>query len=196
MTTPDGPRRQALRRADRVRRRFGQGQVELHDDSAVAAAWGQEHPDAFGGLWFDNDDAGAGEGPVRLAVAVRRGTDSALPDALRGAVQHPDRLSIVACDRSLRELEALAGRIRERHMPDRAAPGTRHVLTLSIDVRAGSVEAGIDDVNGEVARQPRHEFAGEPVVIAVAPNIAALSTAQPARARRGGARLGADSVRG
>lgn len=71
-------------------------QQELWGDMARLRGYGADHPDAWGGLWF--------EGP-RLVVGF---TDSAAhEDAVRSLVDHPDRLDIAVVPYSQAELEAV-----------------------------------------------------------------------------------------
>lgn len=157
-------RREAKRRALSMER-TRQGQQVLHPDSEVAARWGQEHPEAFGGLWFENDDSEAGTGPVRLAVAIQARTSNAVVESLRARLQHPDLLTVVACPYALRELESAASGIRRRYMPDRHDPSSSPaVRTLAVDVRRNRIEVGMAEADDETAAAIREELGDIPVV--------------------------------
>lgn len=163
MTDPSD-RGEARRRAG-AWERVSREQYLLHADSEAAAWWGREHPEAFGGLWFDNDDAEAGVGAVRIAVAVRARTSQVVVHSLHSRLQHPDRLTLVPCEFSMRELEAALRDIRDRHMPDRRSPGRgAHVTTLSLDIRRNRIEVGLSERDDDKARGIADKFAGFPVV--------------------------------
>jgi hypothetical protein len=159
------PDRHDARRSARTLSRVAQEQDLLREDADAATAWGREHPDVFGGLWFDNYEAKAGTGPVRLAVAVRAGAEPALTISLQSRLRRPDRLAVVPCTFSLLELNAARDQIREKHMPDRLSPdrGT-HITTLSIDVQRNSIEVGLSQRDDDKAREFADEVAGYPVV--------------------------------
>jgi hypothetical protein len=162
--TDPSDRGEARRRAG-AWERVSREQYLLHADSEAAAGWGREHPEAFGGLWFDNDDAEAGVGAVRIAVAVRARTSQVVVHSLRSRLQHPDRLTLVPCEFSMRELEAALRCIRDRHMPDRRSRGRgAHVTTLSLDIRRNRIEVGLSERDDDKARGIADEFAGFPVV--------------------------------
>lgn len=145
--------------------RVSREQQLLHADSEAAAGWGREYPEAFGGLWFDNDDAEVGVGAVRIAVAVRARTSQVVVHSLRSRLEYPDRLTLVPCEFSIRELEAALRGIRDRYMPDRRGRGRgAHVTTLGLDVRRNRIEVGLSERDDDKARGIAEEFAGFPVV--------------------------------
>jgi hypothetical protein len=70
-------------------------QRELRADIERLRHWGEQHPDRFAGLWFDNRAADDGTGPVRMGIAVVGDTATATQQ-LRLLVDHPDRVVVVA----------------------------------------------------------------------------------------------------
>lgn len=130
----------------------------------MVAAWGHRHPDHFGGLWFDNDAAEAGVGPVLLAVAIRDRASEDIVASLRSGLQHPDRLAVLPCAFSLRELDAVRCGIREKHMPARRQVRGTYVSTLGLDVRRNRIEVGLSERDEDLARNIAGAFAGFPVV--------------------------------
>jgi hypothetical protein len=85
--------------------------------------------------------------------------------SLRSRLQHPDRLTLVPCEFSMRELEAALRGMPDRHMPDRRSPGRgAHVTTLGLDVRRYRLEVGLSERDDDKARGIADEFAGFPVV--------------------------------
>lgn len=71
----------------------GAAQAELYDDVERLVAYGQQHPDSWGGLRFDG---------TRLVVSS---TDpGGLREAVAALVEHPDRVDVVRARRTEREL--------------------------------------------------------------------------------------------
>ncbi len=83
-------------------------QVELRDDIDLVRRYGEAHPDAWVGHWFENQ-------PTVRIVAEFAGTEVDEHEAtLRALVAHPDKLEVRRSDRYPRaHLDGIAASIRE-----------------------------------------------------------------------------------
>ena len=159
MTNGNG---QARARA-RILRRVASQQEQMHADMAAAERWGTEHPEQFAGTWFDNDDAEAGTGPVRVGLGVVRGSDPASVERLREQLRYPERLVVRECEHSLRDLGELRSEITARHMPKRQRPTGTYVSTISTDLQANAVHITLSTKDEEAAERLQQEFPGRPL---------------------------------
>ena len=95
-------------------------QSALRGDFEIVDQYGEEHPAAWAGIWWDNE-------PTVRIVAAFTG-DAALHDAaLRSRLRHPDRLVVRSSQHSLSDL----GRVREeieRTLRQRQAETGRQIL--------------------------------------------------------------------
>jgi hypothetical protein len=80
----------------------GQLQSALRGDFATVASYGEEHPGAWAGAWWDNE-------PTVRIVAAFTGDAASHDAALRPRLRHPDRLVVESSQHSLSDLR----RIRE-----------------------------------------------------------------------------------
>jgi hypothetical protein len=96
-------------------------QSALRGDFELTAGYGEEHPGAWAGAWFDNEPA------VRIVAAFTG--DAAQHDAaLRPRLRYPDRLVVESRQHSLRDLRRVREEI-ERDLEQRAAEAGRQILT-------------------------------------------------------------------
>ena len=96
-------------------------QSALRGDFEIVAHYGEEHPGAWAGAWFEN------EPDVRIVAAFTG--DAAQHDAaLRPRLQHPGRLAVESRQHSLSELRRIREEI-ERTLRQRQAQTGRRVLT-------------------------------------------------------------------
>jgi hypothetical protein len=165
---------QARARA-RILRRLSSQQEQMHDDMAAADKWGADHPDQFAGAWFDNGDAEAGAGPVRLALGVVRGSDPTPIDRLREQLRYPERLVVRACKHSLRELDELRSEIMSRHMPARRGATGTYVSSIGTDVQENFVHITLSTNDEQAAGRLRQEFAARPLKITLGVVVAPVA---------------------
>jgi hypothetical protein len=105
-------------------------QSALRGDPELIAGYGEEHPGAWAGAWFDNEPA------VRIVAAFTG--DAARHDAaLRPRLRHPDRLVMESRQLPLYGLRRVREEI-ERDLEQRAAEAGRWILT-SIGEGAGVI---------------------------------------------------------
>jgi hypothetical protein len=105
-------------------------QSALRGDFRLIADYGEEHPGAWVGAWFDNEQT------VRIVVAFTG--DAAQHDAdLRPRLRHPDRLVVESRQHSLADLRRIREEI-ERALEQRATQAGRPILT-SIGEGAGVI---------------------------------------------------------
>ena len=96
-------------------------QSALRGDFELIAGYGEEHPGAWAGAWFDNEPA------VRIVAAFTG--DAARHDAaLRPRLRYPDRLVVESRQHSLRDLRRVREEI-ERTLEQRATQTGRWILT-------------------------------------------------------------------
>jgi hypothetical protein len=95
-------------------------QSALRGDFELIADYGQEHPEAWAGAWFNNEPV------VRIVVAFTG--DVAQHDAaLRPRLRHPDRLIVESRQHSLSDLRRVREEI-ERTLKQRATQTGRRIL--------------------------------------------------------------------
>lgn len=92
----------------------------LRGDFELITRYGEEHPEAWAGAWFDNEPA------VRI-VAAFTGDLAPHDAALRAQLRHPDRLVVESRQHSLSGLRRLRGEI-ERTLEQRATETGRRIL--------------------------------------------------------------------
>ena len=155
---------QARARA-RMLRRVSAQQEEMHADMAAAESWGTAHLEQFAGTWFDNEDAEAGTGPVRVALGVVSGNDLEPIERLREQLRYPERLVVRACEHSLRDLNELRSEIVARHMPPRRVAAGTYVSSISTDLPTNTVHITLSTNDAKAAERLRQEFAGRPLKI-------------------------------
>jgi hypothetical protein len=109
-------------------------QAELSADLQRIFAWGNEHPDAFGGAWYDNE-----EGMERIGMAVVGGKQPSL------LLEHPDRVTFVPVTRSEQQLRDLADRIVRETMP--SDQSKTYVSAVGPNIRTNKVTVGISDAD-------------------------------------------------
>ena len=156
----DGARARA-----RLLRRVGAQQEQLRVDMAAAERWGTHHPQQFAGTWFDNDDAEAATGPVRVALGVVSGSDPEPAERLRQRLRYPDRLVVRACEHSLRELDELRAEIVSGHAPPRQPSTGTYVSTISTDLQTNTVHVTLSTDDEAAAERLRQQFPGRPLRI-------------------------------
>ena len=111
-----------------------QVQSALRGDFEFIAQYGEEHPEAWAGAWFEN------EPDVRIVAAFTG--DAAQHDAaLRPRLQHPGRLVVESRQHSLSDLRRVREEI-ERALRQRQAQTGRRILT-SVGVRKAVVCVGL-----------------------------------------------------
>ena len=96
-------------------------QSALRGDFELIVGYGEEHPGAWAGAWFDNEPA------VRI-VAAFTGDVAQHEAALRPRLRHPDRLVVEGRQHSLSDLRQVREEI-ERTLEQRAAQTGRWILT-------------------------------------------------------------------
>ena len=95
-------------------------QSALRGDLEIVAHYGEEHPEAWAGAWWDNEPT------VRIVAAFTR--DAAQHDAaLRPRLQHPGRLIVESSQHSLSELQRIREEI-ERTLRQRQTETGRRIL--------------------------------------------------------------------
>jgi hypothetical protein len=111
-------------------------QSALRGDLELVARYGEEHPGAWAGVWFDNEPT------VHVVAAFTR--DVTQHDAaLRPRLRHPGRLVVQRMPHSLSDLRQVRQEI-ERTLQQRAAEAGRPILTsigqgkavIHVDLRA------------------------------------------------------------
>jgi hypothetical protein len=130
---------------------IGQQQAELSSDLQRVIAWGTEHPDAFGGAWYDND------GLVRIRVAFVGGQ---LP---RLELEHPDRVTFVPVTRNEQQLRELADRIVHETMPSDQTK--TYVSAVGPNIRTNKVTVGISDADDAFAAKLLERYGPEQIEI-------------------------------
>lgn len=144
---------------------ISQQQLELHGDSERLAEWGGQHPEVFSGLWFDNELAEEGRGPVRLTLAVLSGTDPAIVQEALGVLRHTDRAVVVERDHTLGQLERLHQDVVEHVVGrERNTRGTA-VSAVGCDLVRGVVVVSLSQVDQQLADQLLSCYAGRPIEI-------------------------------
>jgi hypothetical protein len=114
----------------------GQLQSALRGDFEIVARYGEEHPEAWAGAWWDNE-------PTVRIVAAFTGEAVSHDDALRPRLRHPGRLVVASRQHSLSDLRRVREEI-ERTLEQRAAQSGRRILTsigygkavIHVDLRA------------------------------------------------------------
>jgi hypothetical protein len=95
-------------------------QSALRGDFEIVAGYGEEHPEAWAGAWWDNE-------PTVRIVAAFTGDAAAHDAALRPRLRHPDRLVVESRQHSLAELRRVREEI-ERTLRQRQAQTGRRIL--------------------------------------------------------------------
>ena len=124
----------------------GQLQSALRGDFEIVVSYGEEHPGAWAGAWWDNEPA------VRIVAAFTGDADSH-DAALRPRLRHPDRLVVESRQHSLSDLRRVREEI-ERTLRQRQAETGRRILAsvgngkavISVALRADQ-----EHVAGELA---------------------------------------------
>ena len=121
-------------------------QSALRGDFELIVGYGEEHPGAWAGAWFDNEPA------VRIVAAFTG--DAARHDAaLRPRLRHPDRLVVESRQHSLSDLRRVREEI-ERTLEQRATQTGRWILT-SIGEGKGVIRVALradqEDLASELA---------------------------------------------
>jgi hypothetical protein len=106
----------------------------LRGDFELITRYGEQHPGAWAGAWFDNDPA------VRI-VAAFTGDVAQHEAALRPQLRHPDRLVFEGRQHSLSDLRRVREEI-ERALEQRAEQTGRRILT-SIGEGKGVIRVGL-----------------------------------------------------
>jgi hypothetical protein len=96
-------------------------QSALRDDFELITGYGEEHPGAWAGAWFDNE-------PTVRIVAAFTGDVAQHDAALRPRLRHPDRLVVESRQHSLSDLRRVREEI-ERTLEQRATQTGRRILT-------------------------------------------------------------------
>ena len=101
----------------------GKGLIQsaLRGDFELIAGYGEEHPGAWAGAWFDNE-------PTVRIVAAFTGDAARHDAALRPRLRHPDRLVVESRQHSLSDLRRVREEI-ERTLEQRATQAGRWILT-------------------------------------------------------------------
>ncbi|MGH3250179.1 MAG: hypothetical protein ACRDOI_28815 [Trebonia sp.] len=95
-------------------------QSALRGDFEIVASYGEEHPGAWAGAWWDNE-------PTVRIVAAFTGDAAQHDAALRPRLQHPDRLVVEGRQHSIPELRRIREEI-ERTLGQRQAQTGRQIL--------------------------------------------------------------------
>lgn len=95
-------------------------QSALRGDFDIVARYGEEHPEAWAGAWWDNE-------PTVRIVAAFTGDAAPHDAALRPMLQHPDRLVVESRQHSLTDLRRVREEI-ESTLRQRQAQTGRHIL--------------------------------------------------------------------
>jgi hypothetical protein len=111
-------------------------QSALRGDFEIVAGYGEEHPGAWAGAWWDNE-------PTVRIVAAFTGDAASHDAALRPRLRHPDRLVVESRQHSLADLRRVREEI-ERDLRQRQAQTGRRILAsvgngkavISVDLRA------------------------------------------------------------
>jgi hypothetical protein len=119
----------------------GQLQSALRGDFKIVASYGEEHPGAWAGAWWDNE-------PTVRIVAAFTGDAAAHDAALRPRLQHPGRLVVQSRQHSLSELRQVREEI-ERTLRQRQVQAGRPILAsvgegkavVSVHLRADQEQA-------------------------------------------------------
>jgi hypothetical protein len=123
-------------------------QSALRGDFELITRYGEEHPEAWAGAWFDN------VATVRI-VAAFTGDVAQHDAALRALLRHPDRLVVERRQHSLSGLRRVRGEI-ERTLEQRATQTGRHILTF-IGRGKGVIRVGLradqEDLASELAER-------------------------------------------
>jgi hypothetical protein len=98
----------------------GQLQSALRGDFEIVVSYGEEHPEAWAGAWWDNEPT------VRIAAAFT-GNTASHDAALRPRLQHPDRLVVEGRQHSLSDLRRVREEI-ERTLRQRQVQTGRQIL--------------------------------------------------------------------
>jgi hypothetical protein len=109
-------------------------QSALRGDFELIARYGQEHPGAWAGAWFDNE-------PTVRIVAAFTGDVAEHDAALRSQLRHPDRLIVEERQHSLSGPRRVREEI-ERTLEHRATEAGRRILT-SIGEGKGVICVGL-----------------------------------------------------
>jgi len=95
-------------------------QSALRGDFEIVAGYGEEHPGAWAGAWWDNE-------PTVRIVAAFTGDAASHDAALRPRLRHPDRLVVESRQHSLADLRRVREEI-ERDLRQRQAQTGRRIL--------------------------------------------------------------------
>ena len=98
----------------------GQLQSALRGDFEIVASYGEEHPGAWAGAWWDNE-------PTVRIVAAFTGDAASHDAALRPRLRHPGRLVVESRQHSLSDLRRVREEI-ERTLRQRQAQTGRPIL--------------------------------------------------------------------
>lgn len=109
-------------------------QSRLQGDFEFIIRYGEEHPGAWAGAWFDNE-------PTVRIVAAFTGDVAQHDAALRPQLRYPDRLIVERRQHSLSDLRRVQGEI-ERTIEQRATETGRRILT-SIGEGKGAIRVGL-----------------------------------------------------
>jgi len=101
-------------------RDIGQLQSALRGDFEIVAGYGEEHPGAWAGAWWDNE-------PTVRIVAAFTGDAASHDAALRPRLQHPGRLVVESRPHSLSDLRRVREEI-ERTLRQQEAETGRPIL--------------------------------------------------------------------
>jgi hypothetical protein len=92
----------------------------VQGDFEIVARYGEEHPEAWAGAWWDNE-------PTVRIVAAFTGDAASRDAALRPRLRHPGRLVVESRPHSLADLQRMRGEI-ERTLRQRQAQTGRQIL--------------------------------------------------------------------
>ena len=98
----------------------GQLQSAMRGDFEIVASYGEEHPGAWAGAWWDNE-------PTVRIVAAFTGDAASHDAALRPRLRHPGRLVVESRQHSLSDLRRVREEI-ERTLHQRQAQTGRRIL--------------------------------------------------------------------
>jgi hypothetical protein len=109
-------------------------QSALRGDFEIVASYGEEHPGAWAGAWWDNEPA------VRI-VAAFTGDAASHDAALRPRLRHPGRLVVESSQHSLSDLRRVREEI-ERTLLQRQAQTGRRILA-SVGIGKAVISVGL-----------------------------------------------------
>lgn len=152
---------------------IGQSQDDLYDDVERLRAWSQANADSFGGWWFNNEPAEAGLGSVRICIAVTA-PEQDVRGQLAPLLDHPDRVDVIQCRWSYRDLQELTAQIAKR-MPIGDPPRGTFITRCGPNIQANLVTVGIDPEDHDYAQMLLGEYGSDRIEVIQGCGVVPLS---------------------